>query len=168
MNSSFTILKSDTFKALTQSPSKYHYYQTAGGTLRLAIYDDCIYQASFTNDQFPLEHLITDLSTIKYALSGTEFQVKVWQAAHAIPAGSTKTYQEIARIIDHPQAWRAVANALANNRIAYAIPCHRVVRHDGSMGGYRWGVERKERLLHAEKALGCKNSIKTLCPCNSQ
>jgi O-6-methylguanine DNA methyltransferase len=151
MNNSFTILTPDAFKALAQQPPTYSYYQTAAGTLRVAIYDDYIYEVSFTNDQFPLEHLITDLSTKKYAITGTEFQIRVWQAAHAIPTSTTKTYQDIARIIDHPQAWRAVANALANNRIAYVIPCHRVVRHDGSMGGYRWGVERKKRLLDAEK-----------------
>jgi AraC family transcriptional regulator of adaptative response/methylated-DNA-[protein]-cysteine methyltransferase len=81
---------------------------------------------------------------------GTAFQQRVWQALRQIPAGTTATYTEIATKIGAPQAVRAVAQACAANAIAVAIPCHRVVRRDGSLSGYRWGVERKRALLEAE------------------
>jgi len=82
---------------------------------------------------------------------GTAFQQRVWQALRAIPAGSTVTYTEIAGAIGKPSAVRAVAGACAANSLAVAIPCHRVVRIDGSLSGYRWGVERKRSLLHRER-----------------
>ena len=85
-------------------------------------------------------------------IRGTAFQQRVWRAIRAIPAGSTTTYSEIARRIGKPKAVRAVAHACASNGIALAIPCHRVVRIDGSMAGYRWGVARKRALLTREKA----------------
>ncbi len=82
---------------------------------------------------------------------GTAFQQRVWQALRGIPAGSTATYTEIAEKIGKPRAVRAVAGACAANALAVAIPCHRVVRTDGSLSGYRWGVERKRSLLHREE-----------------
>jgi AraC family transcriptional regulator of adaptative response/methylated-DNA-[protein]-cysteine methyltransferase len=82
---------------------------------------------------------------------GTAFQQRVWQALRAIPAGSTVSYAELAQRIGAPSAVRAVAGACAANAIAVAIPCHRVVRTDGSLSGYRWGVERKRVLLAREK-----------------
>lgn len=81
---------------------------------------------------------------------GTAFQQRVWQALRAIPAGETTSYAEIARRIGEPKAVRAVAQACGANRIAIAIPCHRVVRNDGALSGYRWGVERKQALLDRE------------------
>jgi AraC family transcriptional regulator of adaptative response/methylated-DNA-[protein]-cysteine methyltransferase len=81
---------------------------------------------------------------------GTAFQQRVWQALREIPAGSTASYTEIARRIKQPKAVRAVAAACAANAIAVAIPCHRVVRNDGALAGYRWGVERKRSLLARE------------------
>jgi AraC family transcriptional regulator of adaptative response/methylated-DNA-[protein]-cysteine methyltransferase len=81
---------------------------------------------------------------------GTAFQQRVWQALRKIPAGSTATYADIARRIGRPKAVRAVARACASNEIAVAIPCHRVVRTDGALSGYRWGVERKQALLDRE------------------
>jgi AraC family transcriptional regulator of adaptative response/methylated-DNA-[protein]-cysteine methyltransferase len=81
---------------------------------------------------------------------GTAFQQRVWQALRAIPAGSTASYAEIAKRIGQPTAVRAVAQACAANAIAVAIPCHRVVRNDGAISGYRWGVERKRALLARE------------------
>jgi AraC family transcriptional regulator, regulatory protein of adaptative response / methylated-DNA-[protein]-cysteine methyltransferase len=81
---------------------------------------------------------------------GTAFQQRVWQALQAIPAGSTASYTEIAKRIGRPKAVRAVAQACAANTIAVAIPCHRVVRNDGAISGYRWGVERKRSLLARE------------------
>ncbi len=83
---------------------------------------------------------------------GTAFQQRVWQALREIPAGSTASYTEVAQRIGAPQAVRAVAGACAANAIAVAIPCHRVVRQDGALSGYRWGIERKRALLQREAA----------------
>lgn len=82
---------------------------------------------------------------------GTAFQHRVWQALREIPAGATASYAEIAERIGAPRAVRAVAQACASNNLAIAIPCHRVVRRDGALSGYRWGVERKRALLDREK-----------------
>ena len=81
---------------------------------------------------------------------GTVFQQRVWQALRGIPAGSRASYREIAERIGAPKAVRAVAQACAANRLAVAIPCHRVVRNDGALAGYRWGVARKRALLERE------------------
>jgi methylated-DNA-[protein]-cysteine S-methyltransferase/AraC family transcriptional regulator of adaptative response/methylated-DNA-[protein]-cysteine methyltransferase len=81
---------------------------------------------------------------------GTPFQRRVWDALCAIPSGRTVTYAALARRIGEPGAARAVANACAANAIALAIPCHRVVRSDGTLAGYRWGVERQRALLARE------------------
>jgi AraC family transcriptional regulator of adaptative response/methylated-DNA-[protein]-cysteine methyltransferase len=86
-------------------------------------------------------------------LRGTPFQRRVWQALRAIPRGATASYGEIARRIGEPQASRAVAAACASNPLALAIPCHRVVKGDGALSGYRWGVERKRALLEREAAV---------------
>ncbi len=83
-------------------------------------------------------------------LRGTPFQRKVWEMLRTIPAGTTTTYTEIARRIGAPEAVRAVAGACAANRHALAVPCHRVLRSDGELAGYRWGVERKRDLLARE------------------
>ena len=83
-------------------------------------------------------------------IRGTAFQQRVWQALRAIPAGSTASYTDIAQHIGMPKAGRAVAQACAANHLAVAIPCHRVVRRDGALSGYRWGVERKRALLDRE------------------
>jgi AraC family transcriptional regulator of adaptative response/methylated-DNA-[protein]-cysteine methyltransferase len=83
-------------------------------------------------------------------VQGTAFQQRVWQALREIPAGRTATYTEVASRIGAPTAVRAVAGACAANALAVAIPCHRVVRTDGSLSGYRWGVERKRALLERE------------------
>jgi AraC family transcriptional regulator of adaptative response/methylated-DNA-[protein]-cysteine methyltransferase len=85
-------------------------------------------------------------------IRGTAFQQRVWNALRQIPAGETATYSEIAARIGAPRAVRAVASACANNRIAVAIPCHRVVRTGGALSGYRWGVERKAALIRREGA----------------
>lgn len=83
-------------------------------------------------------------------LRGTAFHQRVWKALAEIPVGKTMTYLEVAYYIGAPTAVRAVAQACAANVLAVAIPCHRVVRTDGGLSGYRWGVERKRRLLASE------------------
>ncbi|MBX7484021.1 bifunctional DNA-binding transcriptional regulator/O6-methylguanine-DNA methyltransferase Ada [Qipengyuania qiaonensis] len=93
----------------------------------------------------------TDLD-LPLDIQGTAFQQRVWQALRAIPAGSTASYAEIARAIGDAGAARAVAGACAANPLAVAIPCHRVVRSDGALSGYRWGIERKRQLLESEAA----------------
>lgn len=84
---------------------------------------------------------------------GTPFQEAVWEAIAQIPFGETRTYQELSRSMGIPHAVRAVANACGANRLALHIPCHRVVRTGGALGGYRWGVTWKSALLSAEAAL---------------
>jgi AraC family transcriptional regulator of adaptative response/methylated-DNA-[protein]-cysteine methyltransferase len=84
-------------------------------------------------------------------LRGTAFQERVWQALREIPVGSTASYAQIAQRIGAPTSFRAVAQACAANSLAVAIPCHRVVRSNGDLSGYRWGVERKRQLLDRER-----------------
>ncbi len=86
-------------------------------------------------------------------VQATAFQWQVWEALRAIPSGSTRSYSEVAQQLGQPKATRAVARACATNPVALVIPCHRVVRQDGHLGGYRWGLERKQHLLEQEKAL---------------
>jgi len=90
-------------------------------------------------------------------IQATAFQRRVWDHLQSLPFGTTQSYGEVAKAIGRPTAARAVARACASNRIAVAIPCHRVVREDGEMGGYRWGVERKKALLQMEQQ-GSQNS----------
>jgi AraC family transcriptional regulator of adaptative response/methylated-DNA-[protein]-cysteine methyltransferase len=80
-------------------------------------------------------------------IRGTVFQQRVWKALQQIPVGSTASYAEIAKLIGMPKAVRAVAQSCGANSLAVAIPCHRVIRNDGALSGYRWGVERKRTLL---------------------
>jgi AraC family transcriptional regulator of adaptative response/methylated-DNA-[protein]-cysteine methyltransferase len=83
---------------------------------------------------------------------GTAFQWRVWAALMRIPRGETRSYAQVAASIGAPRAARAVARACAQNRLAVLVPCHRVVRGDGSLGGYRWGLPRKAALLDAERS----------------
>jgi AraC family transcriptional regulator of adaptative response/methylated-DNA-[protein]-cysteine methyltransferase len=85
-------------------------------------------------------------------LRGTVFQLRVWQALRQIPRGQTRSYSQLARDLGDPNATRAVARACATNRVALLVPCHRVVGADGSLTGYRWGVERKQKVLEAERS----------------
>lgn len=85
-------------------------------------------------------------------LRATAFQRRVWQELCAIPYGSTRSYRDIARALGRPSAVRAVARACATNPVSLVIPCHRVVRTDGSLGGYRWGLQRKQTLLAQESS----------------
>jgi AraC family transcriptional regulator of adaptative response/methylated-DNA-[protein]-cysteine methyltransferase len=104
-----------------------------------------------------VEHLLDSLagrgttSDLALDIRMTAFQQRVWTELQAIPAGETRTYAEVAQAIGAPSAVRAVAGACAANPVALLVPCHRVVRTDGGLGGYRWGIERKRRLLEAER-----------------
>jgi AraC family transcriptional regulator of adaptative response/methylated-DNA-[protein]-cysteine methyltransferase len=111
--------------------------------------DDAAYQSLIAQVVGLIEtpHQPTDLAL---DIRGTAFQQRVWHALRAIPPGQTATYADIARAIGAPTATRAVAGACAANKIALAIPCHRVIRTDGSLSGYRWGTARKRRLLEQE------------------
>jgi AraC family transcriptional regulator of adaptative response/methylated-DNA-[protein]-cysteine methyltransferase len=91
-------------------------------------------------------------SSLPLDIRATAFQRRVWAYLQSIPFGATRSYSQVARGIGRPSAVRAVARACATNPVAVAIPCHRIVRQDGSMGGYRWGIERKKTLLELEQA----------------
>ena len=95
----------------------------------------------------------TQPSSLHLHIQGTAFEQKVWEALKNIPVGQTRTYAQVAQSIGMPKAVRAVANACAANRLALVVPCHRVVRSDGGLGGYRWGVENKEKILAHERLL---------------
>ena len=90
-------------------------------------------------------------SSLPLDIRATAFQRRVWRYLQSIPFGATRSYSEVAKAIGQPRAVRAVARACASNPVAVAIPCHRVVREDGGMGGYRWGIERKRALLEIEQ-----------------
>lgn len=134
----------------SQNSSTY-YYQTPIGLLTLTVTANGIISAWYEDTIHQIHEYITDAQPL--IVSGTPFQMSVWKELLTIPAGSVVTYQDIARAIGKPKASRAVANALANNKIAYFIPCHRVVRKDGSLGGYKWGIEKKKALLSYEGIL---------------
>lgn len=85
-------------------------------------------------------------------VQATAFQRRVWEELRKIPYGTTRTYSQVARAIGKPKAIRAVARACATNPVSVVVPCHRVVREDGKLAGYRWGVERKQTLLEHESA----------------
>jgi AraC family transcriptional regulator of adaptative response/methylated-DNA-[protein]-cysteine methyltransferase len=103
-----------------------------------AVIDRIVDPARSTSHHVPLD------------VDGTAFQWSVWKALQEIPAGERRTYTEVAKAIGRPKAVRAVARACATNRVAVVIPCHRVVRQDGDISGYRWGMERKKKLLERE------------------
>lgn len=103
-----------------------------------------------------LSHIVAYVATpgvgleLPLDVQGTAFQRRVWRELQAIPRGQTSSYSQIARAIGRPDAARAVAQACASNTLAVAIPCHRVVRADGALGGYKWGVARKQALVDRE------------------
>ena len=108
-----------------------------------------VHAPSHTQDGW--ERIHQAAATLCLVIQGTEFQKKVWQALCTIPVGAAASYQSLAIQLGFPRAARAVANAVAQNFIAWLIPCHRVVRKDGEIGGYRWGVQNKIALLKREK-----------------
>ncbi|HLI30622.1 MAG TPA: bifunctional DNA-binding transcriptional regulator/O6-methylguanine-DNA methyltransferase Ada [Terriglobia bacterium] len=95
-------------------------------------------------------------------VQATAFKRRVWQALCEIPHGATRSYQDVARSVGKPRAYRAVANACASNPVAIVVPCHRVIRSDGSLGGYGGGIERKQELLRLESELAGRSTPKRL------
>jgi AraC family transcriptional regulator of adaptative response/methylated-DNA-[protein]-cysteine methyltransferase len=85
-------------------------------------------------------------------IQATAFQRRVWQELQRIPLGATRTYTQVAKALGKPQSVRAVARACATNPVSIVVPCHRVIRTDGQLAGYRWGLQRKEKLLEREAA----------------
>lgn len=146
--------------------------RSAKGVCSIAFGDDPELLAKDLQDRFPRAELVGDDPDFERLVAqvvgfveapgigfdlpldvrGTAFQQRVWRALRDIPAGRTATYAEVATAIGEPKAVRAVAGACGANTLAVAIPCHRVVRTDGSLSGYRWGVERKRALLDRERA----------------
>jgi AraC family transcriptional regulator of adaptative response/methylated-DNA-[protein]-cysteine methyltransferase len=108
-----------------------------------------------------------DGARVPLDLRGSAFQRRVWDALQRIPRGTIRTYGEIARELGQPTAARAVAGACASNRVALVIPCHRVIREDGGLGGYRWGIERKRELLRREEAGGAPAPARRTSPASS-
>jgi AraC family transcriptional regulator, regulatory protein of adaptative response / methylated-DNA-[protein]-cysteine methyltransferase len=98
-------------------------------------------------------HLQGQAVRLPLDVRGTDFQLRVWTALRLIPLGSTRSYRDVAEMIGEPKAARAVANACASNPVPLIIPCHRVIRNDGGVGGYRLGVPRKKALLAKERSL---------------
>lgn len=146
-----TTITHNEFKKDT-SPRMYSYYPTQVGKLLIFATQQGIYKASFDMQSEDIKHctFVPTLDIRKLLLIGTPFQCKVWQAALAIDAGTTMHYQELAQKIGYPQSSRAVANALGDNKIPYFVPCHRIIRKDGSLGGYAWGIDKKQQLLQHE------------------
>ena len=93
-------------------------------------------------------------------MHGSAFQMEVWSELRRIPIGQTVSYQQLAQRLGWPRAARAVANAVASNRIAFLVPCHRVIRADGAIGGYRWGPDRKAALLAWEHECGATSATR--------
>jgi AraC family transcriptional regulator of adaptative response/methylated-DNA-[protein]-cysteine methyltransferase len=144
--------------------------RSARGVCSVLIGDDPLLLVGDLQDQFPNTDLIGDESgyddlvakvvglienpgvglDLLLDIRGTVFQQRVWRALRQIPVGSTASYADIAKLIGKPRAVRAVAQACGANSLAVAIPCHRVIRNDGSLSGYRFGVERKRALLERE------------------
>jgi AraC family transcriptional regulator, regulatory protein of adaptative response / methylated-DNA-[protein]-cysteine methyltransferase len=106
-----------------------------------------------TSVDLVLRHLRGEKANLDIPLDvqATAFQWQVWKKLMTIPYGATRTYSQIARSLGRPRANRAVARACATNRVSLVIPCHRVIRADGKLGGYRWGLDRKKALLRMEQ-----------------
>jgi AraC family transcriptional regulator, regulatory protein of adaptative response / methylated-DNA-[protein]-cysteine methyltransferase len=144
---------------------------TARGVCMTALGDDRDSLAAMVRQRFPAASLIAeDAGLSEWAdqvvrfitapsrtldlpldIRGTAFQARVWRALQKIPLGRTATYSEIARALGQPKAVRAVAQACAANNLALLVPCHRVIREDGDLAGYRWGLERKRALIERER-----------------
>ena len=145
---------------LAETPHGSAYVAWQGDALCLLEFADCspcpAFDSLLRNDALAKQWVLQAFSqavtqTKMVFLQGTPFQRKVWQALMTIAAGSTMSYQELAHAIGHSTAARAVGSAVGSNRIAVLVPCHRVLRGDGALAGYRWGVARKQQLLARER-----------------
>ena len=134
--------------------------RTKIGNLKIKSNDGVIYESSFTDEVCTNNHLfeknmndylngVTQDIPFKYTMNGTNFQNLVWNEIIKIPYGTTKTYGEIAKLINCPNSYRAVANACGKNQLIMLIPCHRVIGTT-SIGGYKWGCYKKLQLLNLE------------------
>lgn len=108
-------------------------------------------KAKLTRDDGAARDMVSETNTLH--VTGTAFQIRVWNALLEIPRGGLSTYGSLAESIGMPGAARAIGNAVGANRISLLIPCHRVIREGGGIGGYRWGVERKRAMLATERPL---------------
>lgn len=145
-----TLCTSQEFKKYLQGKIVYQIiFDTAAGPLRAFCTEDGIFEVSYSTE---LAKDVPVLAAPPKALFlvGTYFEHAVWQAASTIAAGSVIHYEQLAKMVGKPKACRAVANALGRNLLAWFIPCHRVIRKDGSLGDYAWGIERKQALLMQE------------------
>jgi O-6-methylguanine DNA methyltransferase len=143
------------FKAHIKASKVFYTYQnTAGGTLQILATQQGIFQTQFVKKEIELKDYQRQatIKTENLILVGTPFQIRVWQAALTIKPGIAISYEQLASAIGKPTAFRAVANALGKNKIAYFVPCHRIVRKSGELGGYYWGLEVKRKLLGEEKS----------------
>ena len=147
----YVLTKAEFRSHLQNNKSTDSYYSTAAGIILVRSIDLGIYDVEFADEyKGPLEKQIDSDNML---LVGTDFQLKVWKATMDIPAGKIVSYQDLARVIGHDKSYRAVANALGANKLAYFIPCHRVIRKRGGLGGYAYGVDKKTALLRSENAL---------------
>ena len=136
-------------------------FLTAFGALSVRFRNENVISARFgdANEvEIPVDSQVSSLVEIANTLSrhplkpeGTDFQLRAWQAVSTIKFGKTASYGDIACMLGIPQAYRAVASAIARNPIACLIPCHRIIRSNGSLGGYRWSSTRKKMILEYEK-----------------
>ncbi|HEX2978162.1 MAG TPA: methylated-DNA--[protein]-cysteine S-methyltransferase [Candidatus Babeliales bacterium] len=163
-------------KNKTNYEINYGFYKTEFGICLVGLIDQYICHLSFHDNEeqgllelqkeWPQVKLISDQEkipkiikaifkksgeTFSLALQGTPFQIEVWKQLIKIPAGSIVSYQEVAHALGKATATRAVASAIAKNNISYLIPCHRVIRKSGKINNYRWGMERKKKLLEFDK-----------------
>lgn len=114
-------------------------------------------RATFTQGSLPihtqvLASFVQNNQKIPLHITGTAFQLKVWEALLKIPTGKLTTYGHIAKAIEHPKAYRAVGSAVGDNPVAYLIPCHRVIQSSGALGNYHWGSEKKSAMIGWEMA----------------
>ncbi len=126
------------------------FFHTPAGILRTESTSVGMYRATFIDEKIHETQLsqLDDLTALSFILVGTPFQIKVWQELTTMNV-KTMHYQALAEKIGHSHSYRAVAQALARNKIAYFIPCHRIVQKNGALGGYRWGINRKKMLLES-------------------
>lgn len=136
-------------KHISENKVQVGYLELPVGILKVEFTGFGIFGAEFVE-----HHIGKRLTTINsLILVGTKFQIDVWLQTLNIKSGTTESYQNVAKLLNKPNHTRAVAQALANNKIAYFVPCHRVIAKNGDISGYKWGREIKLQLLRAEGAL---------------